>query len=121
MKVAVYYNLHKHTFSLQSRNKEDYGRVIEHAEHVILKNANYVVRTSGRNKVLQEKKKNVHAYVVGEVVEGITGPRYQEKTVTYNPYKAKSFYIKETGEPIASSGFAVLRKDVNGKPTIGAY
>jgi len=121
MKVAVYYNLHKHTFSLQSRNKEDYGKVIGHTEHVILKNANYVVRKAGRNKVLQEKKKNVHAFVVGELVEGIVGTRYKEKAVTYNPYKCKSFYEKETEQPIASSEYAVLRKDVNGKPIIGAY
>ena len=121
MKVAVYYNLHKDTFSLQSRNKEDYGRVIGHTEHVILKNANYVVRSSGRDKVLQEKKKNVHAFVVGEVVESLEGARNLEKAVTYNPYKAKSFYNKETGEPIASSEYAILRKGYNGKPIIGAY
>ena len=121
MKVAVYYNLHKHTFSLQSRNKEDYGKVIGHTEHVILKNANYVVRDSGRDKVLQEKKKNVHAFVVGEVVEGLEGSRNVEKVVTYNPYKCRSFYEVKTMLPIASSQYAILRKDVKGKPIIGAY
>ena len=121
MKVAVYYNLHKHTFSLQSRNKEDYGKVIGHTEHVILKNANYVVRQGGRDKVLQEKKKNVHAFVVGEVVEGVESPCPIEKAVTYNPYKAQSFYEVETQQPIASSQYAILRKGVKGKPIIGAY
>jgi len=120
MKVAVYYNLHKHTFSLQSRNKEDYGKVIGHTEHVILKNANYVVRKGGRDKVLQEKKKNVHAFVIGELVEAID-TRMLERKVSYNPYKAKSFYEVDTGDVIASSGYAILRKDLKDKPIIGAY
>ena len=101
MKVAVYYNLHKHTFSLQSRNKEDYGKVIGHTEHVILKNANYVVRKGGRDKVLQEKKKNVHAFVIGELVEAID-TRMLERKVSYNPYKSQCFYEVDTGDVIAS-------------------
>ena len=79
MKVAAYYNLHKNTFSLQSRNKEDYGKVIKHTDHVILKNAKFTVRSAGRQKVLNENKKNVHAFVVGEVVEGLGPERSTEK------------------------------------------
>ena len=121
MKVAVYYNLHKHTFSLQSRNKEDYGRVIEHTDHVILKNVKFTVREAGRQKVLNEKKKNVHSFAVGEVVDSVGLESGPSVYVSYNPYLGASFYVKATGEAVSGALYAVLRKDFEGKPIIGAY
>ena len=121
MKVAVYYNLHKHTFSLQSRNKEDYGRVIEHSDHVILKNVKFTVREAGRQKVLNEKKKNVHSFAVGELVQGVDLQSGPSVPVSYNPYRGASFYNKDTGEGVSGALYAVLRKDLKGKPIIGAY
>ena len=118
MKVAVYYNLHKHVFSLQSRNKEDYGRVIGHTDHVILKNVKFIVREAGRNKVLKEKRKNVHAYVVGEITDSHPDV---STMVSYNPYKKATFFNKETNEDVHTSEYAVLKKDCSGKPTIGVY
>jgi len=122
MKVAAYYNLHKHTFSLQSRDKETYGKVIDHTDHIILKNCKFVVRESGRQKVLKEKKKNVHAFVVGDIIESV----YPDNTkkgngyVKYNPFKAGHF-ITEEGKRIDSAEVVVLRKGHNNKPLIGAY
>jgi len=121
MKVAAYYNLHKHTFSLQSRNKEDYGRVIEHTDHVILKNVKFTVRKAGRQKVLNEKKKNVHAFVVGEVVSSVGVKGGLEIAVSYNPYLGDSFLAKDTGASLSGAEFVVLRKNLKGKPIIGAY
>lgn len=68
MKVDVYWNLHKQTFSIRSREKEDYGRVIRHADHVHIKNPTAVVSKAGRERVLREKKKNVHAVIRGELI-----------------------------------------------------
>jgi len=121
MKVAAYYNLHKNTFSLQSRNKEDYGKVIKHTDHVILKNAKFTVRSAGRQKVLNENKKNVHAFVVGEVVEGLGPQRVTEKLVRYNPYRGDSFTRTDTGEAVSVADYVILRKGVDDKPIIGAY
>jgi len=121
MKVAVYYNLHKHTFSLQSRNKEDYGRVIDHIDHVILKNVKFTVREAGRQKVLNEKKKNVHSFAVGELVSRVGLDRGPVVEVTYNPYKYSTFVVKDTEEPIEQAEYAVLRIGINNNPIIGAY
>jgi len=121
MKVAVYYNLHKHTFSLQSRDKETYGKVIDHTDHVILKNCKFVVRESGRNKVLKEKKKNVHAFVVGEVIESVhCNTNKMDGVVKYNPFKAGHF-VTEEGDKIDTAEVVVLRKGHDDKPLIGAY
>jgi len=120
MKVAAYFNLHKNIFSLQSREKDTYGKVIGHVESVVLKSPKFVVRQAGREKVLKDKKKNVHAFIVGYVVEAVdttTVPR----AITYNPYKYSSFVVKDTEQPIEQAEYAVLRLGHNNNPLIGAY
>jgi hypothetical protein len=122
-KVFVYFNLHKHVFSLQSRNKEDYGLVSGHADHVILKNVKFVVREGGRQRVLKEKKKNVHAGVVGEVVQGLPEGNVSvlEFPVTYNPYQTTSFVKRADREAVYEADYAILRLGVDGKPLTSAY
>jgi TPP-dependent indolepyruvate ferredoxin oxidoreductase alpha subunit len=120
MRVAAYYNLHKHTFSLQSRSKENYGKVIEHTDHVILKNVKFVVREAGRKKVLKEKQKNVHAYVVGELTPRVAQSG-TESILSYNPYLGGSFYEKASGEAVSGADYVILRKGRDNKPIISAY
>ena len=57
----VYYNLHKHTFSVTYG-----GRVILYADYVKLRNVEFRVRKGGKDKVRQEMRKNVHAFVIGD-------------------------------------------------------
>jgi len=120
MRVAAYYNLHKHTFSLQSRSKENYGKVIEHTDHVILKNVKFVVREAGRKKVLKEKQKNVHAYVVGEITPRVAQSD-TESILSYNPYLGDTFYSKSSGGAVSGADYVILRKGIDGKPIISAY
>ena len=100
MKVKVYYNLHKHCFSVQHK-----GIVIAHRDIVYIKNATFNVREAGRQKVLREGRKNVHAYVVGEWVDAceVTG-----ETVTYDPYKYSTFVRKLYGVPIYNASLVRL-------------
>ena len=100
-KVMVYYNLHKKTFSVSYDNK-----VIMHADYVKLGDVEFRVRTGGRNKVRAEKQKNVHAFVIGNLLEyceypcdNIPNPP-SNNIITYNPYKNETFVYKEGGEPI---------------------
>jgi len=120
MKVAVYFNLHKNIFSIQSRDTKDYGKVIGHEKSVVLQAPKFVVRQAGRKQTIRENKKNVHAFVVGWLTEGVksTNPSYD---VTYNPYKHDSFIEKERGTPVRSAAFAVLRLSYKNKPMIHAY
>ena len=99
-KVMVYYNLHKHTFSIKYNNL-----VVMHADMVKLKNVEFRVRQGGKEKVRVEKSKNVHAFVIGELVDYCEYPckNIEEPkglVVTYNPYKFDSFVIKKTEEPV---------------------
>ena len=104
-KVMVYYNLHKHTFSI-SRN----GRVIAHADFVKLTDVEFRVRQGGREKVLKDKRKNVHSFVIGTLMDYCKFPcdnlpsEPNSNIVTYNPYKYNSYVVKDTEEPIYNAG-----------------
>lgn len=100
-KVMVYYNLHKHTFSVTYK-----GVVILHADYVKLGNVEFRVREGGKEKVRREKSKNVHAFVIGELLDYCEFPcenipsEPSNKVVTYNPYKYNSFVYKDSEEPV---------------------
>jgi len=115
-KVMVYYNLHKHTFSVRSNN-----RVIIHADYVKLVDVEFRVRQGGRDKVLTDKMKNVHSFVIGYLVDYCSYPcvdipsEPNNNIVTYNPYKYNSFVMKDTEEPIYQ---ASVVKMINSKNKI---
>ena len=100
-KVMVYYNLHKHTFSVTYD-----GKVIMHADYVKLQNVEFRVRQGGREKVRSDKQKNVHAFVIGNLTDDCEYPcddipsQPSNKIVTYNPYKHNSFVYKTNEEPV---------------------
>ena len=100
-KVMLYYNLHKQTFSVIYKSL-----VIFHADYVKLKDVEFRVRPGGREKVLKEKRKNVHSFVIGTLVDYCTHPckdlpsEPNNNIVTYNPYKYSSYVMKDTEEPI---------------------
>lgn len=94
MKVKVYFNLRKKLFSIQHK-----GLVIAHKDKVMLKNAQFKVNESGRQRVLKEKRKNVHAFVTGEWCDYLEEV-IDSQEVTYNPYKYSSFVFKNDLTPI---------------------
>lgn len=95
-KVKVYRNLTKECWSIIPLEGEYKGKVIGHTSHVYLANVLPKVSEKGRLKVISEKKKYVHAYLVGEILlnEYFEPPIDQMVTVTYNPYKDKGFVLK---------------------------
>lgn len=97
--VLVYRNLNKNCWSIKQNNL-----IIAHAESLVLHNFQCIIKEAGRNRVLKENHKNVHAFLLGHIVTyNIETPT---KTITYNPYKFNYFYDKETFEPIYSGQYA---------------
>ena len=105
VKVEVYRNLHKNCWSVRD-NKT--GRVLRHVDEIHLLDADLVVRPAGREKVLREKRKNVHAFAKGELLYTSVGnnikihDNYMEnfKQILYDPYQYESFVYAESEEPI---------------------
>ena len=103
MKVFVYYNLHKKLFSVRAMEGSQKGRVIAHLEKLTLWDCAFKVSEAGRQRVLREQRKNVHAGVLG-----IWGgkDRTIDKSwtkVTYNPYKYKTFVTVKGKKPVYSA------------------
>lgn len=91
MRVFVYRNLTKDCWSVRD---EATGLVILHTKRLLLADAKFVVQEAGRQRVLREKRKNVHAGVRGSLVRGgKMGPKFRKSCVevTYNPYKSGTF------------------------------
>jgi|LauGreDrversion4_2_1035121.scaffolds.fasta_scaffold27211_4 hypothetical protein len=115
-RVMVYYNLHKHTFSIQYK-----GLVIAHADYVKLNNVEFRVRQGGKEKVRAEMSKNVHAFVIGDLVDFIAYPSTDipsasgSKSITYDPYKYDTFVYRDTEEPVMNAREVEMINQPGGK------
>jgi len=94
-RVFVYRNLHKKCYSVKSLKT---GRVIAHVDSIDLINVSFRVSQSGRERVLRERRKNVHAGVVGYIAS--SNDTNYSMDVTYNPYKYNSFVMKNDETPV---------------------
>lgn len=121
-RVFVYKNLHENCWSV--RDKES-GHVVAHADRVELTQVQLKVGAAGRERVLREQSKNVHAGLEGNLqtvqLKGFPSQRYTHgpaaadakapELVTYNPYKYSSFVIKDDETPVFQADRAVLDSD----------
>lgn len=102
----MYYNLHKKCFSIRSK-----GKVVGHSDTVKVRFATFVVQPAGREKVIQQQRKNVHAFVRGELDRTRANPDLSEyRQASYNPYKAPYFVDAETGDELWAASDVILHK-----------
>jgi hypothetical protein len=84
------------------------GRIVGYAEAVILTDVEFRVRESGRQRVLRERRKNVHAFVVGSCELSAMG---------YEQDKNNNFVFPTHGSSPASAvpmnGFGLFDLDNN--------
>lgn len=139
MKVFVYRNLHKkgYVYSIKSLEGPSKGRVIGYAPRIVIENAELVVNQAGRERVLKEKRKNVHAGCVGQLV-GVNSyvqrmhvadlkdrvTTYTDEqwlkdirtnsTIMYNPYLYNSFVDRITKQPVHKAPKVVFANHIVG-------
>jgi hypothetical protein len=125
MKVFVYFNLHKKCFSVKALEGERKGRVIAHKDEILIYKPTFKVSEAGRQRVLREKRKNVHAGVVGEWLynpfDAATIFLIQQSSgaaVMYNPYKYDSFVYKATEQKVDGALRVAALHCENGRATI---
>jgi|GEM_PF-910572 len=96
-RANVYRNLHNGLWSLRGSD----GKVAGHSPNAVLHDVKFKVGEAGRQRVIREKSKNVHAVIQGTVkhVDAAEVPPHAVP-VSYNPYKAGHFYRKDTGEAV---------------------
>jgi hypothetical protein len=109
MKVFVYFNLHKRVFSVKALEGKDKGRVIGHRTMLAIDSPTFKVSEAGRQRVIREKRKNVHAGVVGFLTSPYDWTKEEVlwTPVLYNPYVFSSF-VTMLGKPVHNARFARL-------------
>lgn len=138
MKARVYFNLHRKLWSVQIKNAQGRWYVAFHAQTVQLEGVRWIVSEAGRQRVVRERRKNVHAFCTGTVV-GMWGATVARdirnvpvlkrlaamqqadpgkwEPVRYNPYETLTFMAR--GKPLDTSPHAFLGTDGN-KPLVFA-
>lgn len=118
----VYRNLNNGKLSIM--NAKD-GLVVGHADAILMQGVEFKVSQKGRERVIKEGKKNVHAFTVGQIIETVGFESYKGRMVnmafrmqsfkespaykvTYNPFKYDSFMLEREGgkkrfEPIVKA------------------
>lgn len=104
--VRVYRNLHTGLWSVKQ------GVVRFHTKCIFLTEVDFLVNENGRQRVLREQKKYVHAYVHGFICDRPTyftvGTDCYE--VTYDPYKNRQFVCRH-GEAISAEVCGMIKRD----------
>jgi hypothetical protein len=130
-RISVYWNLHTRNYSLKDsgsrlrrpeRSSGRGGRVFAHQDIVLLRDCTFKVWEGGRQRVLREGQKMVHAFVCGTPVKPQDLPTHLgcPERVRYNPYETKTFVRADSGEPIFEAAWVLLKKEGD-KPVVLAY
>ena len=108
--VDVYKNLHKGCWSVRQA-----GKVVAHLDYISLVDCKMIVGKKGRNRVIKEGVKNVHAFIRGfiwanplswsewELEDVWENKGWQWSEATYNPYIHETFVSCKTNQPIMTS------------------
>jgi hypothetical protein len=98
--VRVYRNLHNGKLSVQTK-KDGQWKVHAHVDDLSLEDVTFKVSQAGRERVLRDGVKNVHAFITGKIadhadMEGAVG-------VTYRPHTMTQFSRIDTKEPLSTA------------------
>ena len=100
-KVKVYYNLHLNCYSIKKGSL-----VVAHAPCVYLQGVTTNINEKGRQKVIEKKKKNVHAYIIGNFTyQSFNTEGFNQ--MVYNPYLYSSFVDGDTKEKVEKANKAL--------------
>jgi hypothetical protein len=113
--VRVYYNLHKRKLSVQKKIRNKKGtlswKIFDYVETISLRDPIFKVYESGRKRVIEESRKNVHAFIIGYPNDSQIW-NDGDTQVFYNPYKNSSF-VNSEGSVIENANYV----SVNGNPS----
>lgn len=95
--AKIYRNLNRKgvVYSIQQQ-----GLVTGHGEEFYLQHCKMTISKKGQQRVRENKVKNVHAFIKGELILGEFEIKNRIKSLTpiyYNPYKTDTFVIKGEG------------------------
>ena len=122
--VQVYRNLHKSSklncpiYSIRN----DKGKVEAHSGHIMLTDCVMRVSDKGKQRVRDEKRKNVHAYIQGRRALAVDLATFYDNAVeiTYDPYLYDTFVQRDTNEPIFGADCVIFGCGEKGRKVMAA-
>lgn len=102
--VRVFKNPKYGCYSIMQR-----GVVRASARQVRLADVEFRVREAGRLRMLRERRKNVHAFAVGRLVDFVHADEARciepmsGRVVVYDPYRFESFVDRDTCVPVLTA------------------
>lgn len=81
--------------------------MVAHLLSVKLTDVKLVVRPAGQRRVLNEKRKNVHAFAIGRL-RPFSGLSAGAQPASYNPYRQTNFVLVRSDESIFEARSAWL-------------
>lgn len=117
-KYYIYWNLHKKCFSVKYQ-----GKVIRHLNNFFASDVQFKVSELGRQRVIKEKRKSVHAYIVADRIDPLTPDERLSVVldgfdVTYNPYKHTAFVDTKWEIAVNKARWVILKTNMFNKPVI---
>lgn len=91
--VELYRCLNRKGFIFSIRQE---GKVVAHTDKVLLKDCELIVNKSGKQRSVQTKVRNVHAYVRGFLGDYNDVLNSFSFLLNYNPYVKEGFTIQNT-------------------------
>lgn len=108
LRVFAYWNLHRSVWSLRALEGDQRGRVVAYRTLVRLDDVTGRVSEAGRQRVIREQRKNVHAGIVGRVSDQDEHQAVGHR-ITYNPYRSGTFhYADDQARPFRGAPWALL-------------
>lgn len=87
------------------------GWPIGYVSSAVVKNARFVVSEKGRQRCVNDNVRNVHAWVVGELVPVDDRVTQGMRRAVYCPWKGSTFVDFETKEPVHESDRVIMIRD----------
>lgn len=109
-RVKVYRNLNRKCWSVLGKG----NKLLLHADALVLQDCTFVVQEGGRQRVVREGRKNVHAFAQGEIAPMASHQEFRPnlKRVIYNPYKSPTFIWEHNKqESVTESKCVLLNND----------
>lgn len=110
--MRVFKNLKHGCYSIMQR-----GTVRASARRVRLADVEFRVGEKGRQRMIRERRRNVHAFAVGRLVDWVHPDDSRDiaplegRGAIYDPYRFASFVDAETGAPVTSVSAAYFDED----------
>lgn len=111
----AYRNLENGTISVLTRQLNSKGNInwllAGHTTSLLMENVKFHIYENGRQKVIDRKRKNVHAWAEGVITAPSADAAETPIDVAYNPYFNDTFVKRHTNVPIKTAKYLAVRSN----------